>query len=180
MENIPIGQIRTRPVDRVNDLEQLFQLDTSLEADHVFQLQTFAGSELKLAPVKIASAVEKRFPWNSEDDCWTEGWVLEEGGCIRGFIACSREEWNRRFVIRHFYVDRAERRRGFGRRLMECALSSAHDWGARTVWAETSNVNYPGVIAYQRLGFELCGFDTTLYRGTPSEGEFALFLARDV
>lgn len=32
----------------------------------------------------------------------------------------------------------------------------------------------------RRLGFELCGLDTTLYRGTPSEGETALFLAQSL
>jgi hypothetical protein len=51
---------------------------------------------------------------------------------------------------------------------------------AVTAWAETSNVNHPGVEAYRRLGFSLCGCDATLYRGTPSEEEFALYLARPI
>jgi ribosomal protein S18 acetylase RimI-like enzyme len=45
-------------------------------------------------------------------------------------------------------------------------------------WLETSNVNLPAVRAYERLGFRLCGLDTSLYEGTPAEGEVALFLCR--
>ena len=45
---------------------------------------------------------------------------------------------------------------------------------------ETSNLNLPGVRAYERLGFQVCGLDTSLYDGTPSEGEVALFLSRSL
>ena len=175
-----MGQVRTRPLDRRNDFEQLRRLDLSLATDRMFRVEALAGSELKLVSVKLDSSVEKRFPLDLDADRWNEGWVVEEDSRIRGFVACGRSDWNRRLVIWHFYVDRTARNRGLGRRLMDCALSRARECGARTAWAETSNLNYPGVCAYQRLGFELCGFDTTLYRGTPGEGEFALFLARDV
>jgi hypothetical protein len=47
-----------------------------------------------------------------------------------------------------------------------------------TAWVETSNHNYPGIIAYQHLGFSLCGFDSTLYVGTRSAGEFGIFMSR--
>lgn len=174
-----MGHVCTRLVDRRSDFEQLRQLDFSLETDRMFHVDTSAGSALKLVSVKTTSSVKKCFPLNLDADPWSEGWVLEEDSRILGFIACSHSEWNRRCVIWHFYVDRTVRNRGLGRRLMDCALARARDWGARTAWAETSNFNYPGVCAYRRLGFELCGFDTTLYRGTPAEGEFALFLARN-
>lgn len=175
-----MGEVRTRSVDRRKDFDQLRQLDISTETDRMFRVEILPSCELKLVSVTTASSVEKRFPLDLDTDRWNEGWVVEKDGRIRGFIACDQADWNRRFVISHFYVDRTARNRGFGRRLMDCALSRAREWGARTVWAETSNINYPGVCAYQRLGFELCGFDTTLYRGTPHEGEFALFLARGV
>jgi hypothetical protein len=41
-------------------------------------------------------------------------------------------------------------------------------------------VNVPAVRAYRRLGFALCGLDTTFYRGTPAAGEVALFFTRDL
>jgi ribosomal protein S18 acetylase RimI-like enzyme len=75
-------------------------------------------------------------------------------------------------------VDAARRRRGIGRQLLETALAPAREAGARTAWVETSNLNLPGVRAYERLGFQLCGLDTSLYVGTAAEGEVALFLSR--
>jgi hypothetical protein len=34
------------------------------------------------------------------------------------------------------------------------------------------------MVAYRRLGFEICGFDTTLYRGTNDEDGLAVYMAR--
>jgi ribosomal protein S18 acetylase RimI-like enzyme len=61
---------------------------------------------------------------------------------------------------------------------MEHALEEGRRRGAVTAWAETSNRNFTGVHLYRRLGFELCGFDLSLYRGTPADAEFAVFLSR--
>jgi ribosomal protein S18 acetylase RimI-like enzyme len=93
-------------------------------------------------------------------------------------VATEHDSWNSRVVIWHLYVDASRRRRGIGRRLLETALAAAVEAGMRVAWLETSNLNVPGVRAYERLGFEICGLDTTLYTGTPAEGEIALFLAR--
>ena len=64
---------------------------------------------------------------------------------------------------------------GIGRSLMEQAIKAAGQRSARTAWVETSNVNVPGIDAYRRLGFSIFGFDLTLYGGTASEGQFAIF-----
>jgi ribosomal protein S18 acetylase RimI-like enzyme len=93
-------------------------------------------------------------------------------------VATRYEAWNRRVVIWHLYVSGEYRRRGVGGRLLETALAAAREAGARTAWLETSNLNVPAVRAYERLGFVLCGLDTTLYDGTPAEGEVALFFSR--
>ena len=65
-------------------------------------------------------------------------------------------------------------------RMMNQALEWAAQQGLLTAWVETSNTNLPGIASYRRLGFEICGFDTTLYRGTPGPNEFATYLAREV
>jgi hypothetical protein len=49
--------------------------------------------------------------------------------------------------------------------------------GASHVWLETSNVNVPGVTAYNRLGYTLCGADR-LYYGAYMPGETAIYLAK--
>lgn len=174
---LPIDGVLTRAVDLRKDIDTLRRLDTSVESDRIFRIEDSRGG-LHLTSVKLAAPIEKRFPLTLGADSWTDGWVIEENGHLRGFIACGYSGWNKRILIWHFYVDQPQRRRGFGRQLMDCALSRGREWGARTAWAETSNVNYPGVVAYQRLGFQICGFDTTLYRGTANEAEFGLFLAR--
>jgi hypothetical protein len=36
----------------------------------------------------------------------------------------------------------------------------------------------PGIAAYARLGYTLCGADTTLYEATATDDELAVFLSR--
>jgi len=107
---------------------------------------------------------------------WDRGWLAEVGQKATGFIATAYEPWNRRTVIWHFYVSPEYRRRGLGRRLLDVALSDGVSRGAVSAWLETSNLNVPGIDAYRRFGFELCGVDVSLYEGTEAEGEVALFL----
>jgi ribosomal protein S18 acetylase RimI-like enzyme len=77
-------------------------------------------------------------------------------------------------------VSPGHRGRGIGRRLVDRALAAAREAGAPTAWLETTNLNLPGVRAYERLGFRLCGLGTSLYDATLAEGEVALFLCRSL
>jgi hypothetical protein len=61
---------------------------------------------------------------------------------------------------------------------MHAALEWGRRAGARTAGIETTHLNLPGIDAYHRMGFEICGFDTSLYRETPAEGEIAIYMAR--
>ena len=53
--------------------------------------------------------------------------------------------------------------------------------GLRGLWLEVTNHNLPAIRFYQRVGFELCGVDTSLYdpEGDAS-GECALFFFRPI
>ncbi|MFG2866224.1 GNAT family N-acetyltransferase [Streptomyces sp. NPDC048338] len=104
--------------------------------------------------------------------------AVDSDGSLRGFVAVAHERWNRRLVVRQITVDSAHRGRGIGGELMRRALAHGRAVGARTAWLEVTSVNVPAVRAYRRMGFRLCGLDTTLYTGTASEGETALFMAR--
>ena len=162
-----------------DDLGAVQALDRELETDREFIVRR-TPDRLELVSVRLPKPHRKRFPFDPSADPWTHGFVAVEDERIRGFIATSVETWNSRLVLRHFYVDRDARRRGIGRALMQHAVAEGREAGAVTAWAETSNRNYPGVQAYARLGFALCGFDLSLYVATPAEGEFALYLARDI
>ncbi|OEJ93924.1 GNAT family N-acetyltransferase [Streptomyces thermolilacinus] len=96
---------------------------------------------------------------------------------IAGYVAAAHVPWNRRLVVEDIEVAPAHRGRGVGRGLMGCAVAFARERGAGHLWLEVSNINAPAVRAYRRMGFALCGLDTTLYEGTASEGERALYMA---
>jgi ribosomal protein S18 acetylase RimI-like enzyme len=111
-------------------------------------------------------------PWAS----WDAGWVAEDDG-VHGFATVGYEAWHQRAVLWFLYVAPAWRRRGVGRALLATAEAHARELGASHVWLETSNVNVPGVAAYERLGYALCGADR-LYYGDYLPGEIAIYLAK--
>ena len=169
-----------RPAVLPADAAGIAAIDTSVQTTNV--LAASAGSQgivLRATP----RTVTKRFSLDDLEDAerpWTNSWVAVDDAQIVGFAASGFQAWNRRLVLWHFYVDAARRGQGLGRGLMDVVLDEARAREARHVWLETSNHNPPGVLAYQALGFTLSGLDLTLYDGTPSEGEFALFLSRSV
>lgn len=168
-----------REVDRSTDACILNSLDTSFTSDFIYCVAPGKDSlELRLRPT--SSQIEKRFPLDLSQPVWDQGFVAIEEDNLCGFIATRYEPWNRRLAIVHFYVDLQHRCRGIGRRLLMQAIECSRRTGAQTAWVETSNLNHPGILAYQHLGFALCGFDLTLYQGTPSEVEFAVYLARPI
>ena len=168
-----------RAFNMETDAAAIARLDTSFSTQRIYRVER-TDDVLSLRSVPIAAAVEKHFPLDLSADAWQSGWVLVQGEEPVGFIATAAQQWNRRLVIWHFYVDRSWRQRGFGRRLIEQAVAHGAAIGMLTAWVETSNLNFPGVRAYCRLGFEICGFDESLYRSTPVHREFALFLARPI
>lgn len=169
--------VQVREFDTARDLAAVEALDTSVASDMVY-IATVAEHALSLAPVRATESRVKRFAIDMRSDASDIAYVALEQDAVRGVIALGYAAWNRRMVIREFFVDRAHRRSGIGRALMSRALVWGRDAGAVTAWLETSSRNYPGVEAYRRLGFDLCGFDLMLYAGTPVADEFALYMAR--
>jgi ribosomal protein S18 acetylase RimI-like enzyme len=107
---------------------------------------------------------------------WDRGWVADDNG-VRGFATVEYQAWHQRLVLWFFYVQPEWRRRGVGRALLERAEQYGRSCGATHVWLETSNVNVPGVAAYERLGYSLCGADRLFY-GSYMTGEMAIYLAK--
>ena len=129
------------------------------------------------APRKKTYAIADAFAfWAS----WDVGFVADDAGAIVGFAAVEYEAWHRRLVLWHLYVQPARRRSGVGRALLARAEDYGCSVGARRVWIETSNVNVPGIAAYARLGYSLCGVDTTYYDATPYEDEQAIYLSKQL
>lgn len=170
-----------RPLRLPDDRARLLALDRSFTTDRVYRIvrtpQSFALEDVPVQPF-----VSKDFPL--EDDLGA-GWVGEEGlvaeheGEIAGFAALKHHPWNRRTELGHLYVAPRWRGQGVGRALVEAVSAAALAAGMRCVWLETSTVAYPAIQFYRRIGFELCGLDTSLYDPAgPATGETALYFAR--
>ena len=164
------------------DAEQIASIDTSFTTAIIY-IPRRDGDVILLEQVTLDVPITKRFPiddLNKRDSPLEFAVVATINDRICGFIAADYQVWNRRVTIRHLYVDSRQREQGIGRALTDRAEEYGIEKGALSMWAETSSLNTPGIRAYRRLGFELCGFDTTLYQGTPAENETAIFLARPV
>jgi len=182
------NEVVVRPVRLPEDAHGVLAIDTSFTTDTVFRVVA-EHEGFRLVRTPVAPAAVKRFTIDSlsPDELaagrplareWDRAFVATQGTAVAGFIATSLRHWNRHCVIHHFYVDTPWRRSGVGRRLLAEAIAVARQAGMARLWLETSSLNVPGVDAYRRLGFELCGLDTSLYAELPTSNETALFLSR--
>ncbi|MEV5986370.1 GNAT family N-acetyltransferase [Streptomyces sp. NPDC052051] len=150
-------------------------------SDAVFEV---AGSEdgFTIRPVRLDPPVHKVFPDDEpKSDEASEGgrrFVALDGELVCGYVDMEYEPWNRRLVIADIEVAGPYQGQGIGRTLMSHALGWARERGAGHVWLEVTSINVPAIRAYQGMGFTFCGLDTSLYRGTESERETALYMSR--
>ena len=170
--------ITIRELDRATDRRGVEAIDTTFETSSVFDLVT-TERRIELVERPLAKPLAKRYSIGEVFAAWARwdtGWVAHDGD-IRGFAAVGYEPWHERLVLWFLYVQPAWRRRGVGRALLERVEAHGRDVGATHVWLETSNVNVPGVAAYNRLAYTLCGADR-LYYGSYMPGESAIYLAK--
>ncbi|HEX4416854.1 MAG TPA: GNAT family N-acetyltransferase [Kofleriaceae bacterium] len=177
-------ELTIRALDRARDRRGVEAIDTAFETDVVFDLVTTAR-RLELVERRLARPLIKRYEigeifaaWSR----WDRGWVAEEatGGArptIRGVAVVEYEPWHTRLILWFLYIDPAWRRHGVGRALLAEAEAYGRSEGASHAWLETSSVNVPGVAAYERLGYSLCGADRLFY-GDYMPGEVAIYLAK--
>ena len=168
-----------RELDRSRDRRGVEAIDTSFETTTVFELASGART-IELVERPLATPLVKRYSiaevfagWAR----WDRGWVAEDGGGVRGFATVEYEAWHQRLILWFLYIAPAWRRRGVGRGLLARVEDHGRELGATHVWLETSNVNVPGVRAYERLGYSLCGADR-LYYGAYMPGESAVYFAK--
>ncbi|OSY43874.1 GNAT family N-acetyltransferase [Streptomyces platensis] len=173
---------------RPPDTPAMEALDGSFTTRTIFHVAaTEDGFALQEIPVD--PPLHKAFPAGDSDADADDGLTTEEDpnsrtfvavgpdGCLAGFAAVSYAPWNRRLAIEDIEVAPAHRSQGLGRALMAHAADFARERGAGHIWLEVTNINAPAIHAYRRMGFTFCGLDTTLYDGTPSSGERALYMS---
>ncbi|MCA1189054.1 MULTISPECIES: GNAT family N-acetyltransferase [unclassified Saccharopolyspora] len=158
-------------------------IDGSFTTNTIFEV---SGDEdgFRLREIPVSPPINKVFPADAEEDDEDDDPVrfvcVDSAGAVCGFIDLEHESWNGRMTISDVEISPEQRGRGIGRVLVNLAIGHARELRARTLWLEVTNINAPAINAYRRLGFTLCGLDTSLYRGTASEGETALFMSRDL
>ncbi|MFB7403446.1 GNAT family N-acetyltransferase [Streptomyces rubiginosohelvolus] len=161
-------------------------LDGSFTTATIFHVET-AENGFTLREIPVDPPLTKVFPAD-EDVSADEGDQELQGdptflavapdGSLAGFVSVSYARWNRRFTIEDIEVAPGHRGRGVGRALMSRAEEFARERGAGHIWLEVTNINAPAIHAYRRMGFALCGLDTSLYEFTASAGEYALYLSK--
>lgn len=175
--------ISIRALEWPSDRDAVLAIDTSVILDQVYRLKR-EGNSFTLEVVEQSPPKTKRYDLAGEEDsiagaAWAR--VALHSGKIVGVATMNFAAWNRRARLEHLYVDKLVRGQGVGRRLVEAALAEAKAAEMRCLWVETQTINAPAVEFYQHLGFQWCGFDTSLYDSAyivPSEE--AIFFARDV
>ncbi|MFD4004391.1 GNAT family N-acetyltransferase [Streptomyces rubiginosohelvolus] len=163
-------------------------LDGSFTTATIFHVET-AENGFTLRETAVDPPLTKVFPDDEdEDDSANEGdqelqgdptfLALAPDGSLAGFVSVAYARWNRRLTIEDIEVAPDHRGRGVGRALMSRAEEFAREHGAGHIWLEVTNINAPAIHAYCRMGFALCGLDTSLYEFTASAGEYALYLSK--
>jgi len=167
-----------RPLDKKRDRSAVEAIDTSFETSSVFDVVTTARA-IELVERALPAPISKRYSIGEVFAAWARwdhGWVADDDG-VRGFATAEYEAWHQRLNLWFLYIAPAWRRRGVGRALLAEVEAHGRRLGASHVWLETSNVNVPGVAAYERLGYALCGADRTYY-GAYMPGETAIYLTK--
>ena len=175
-----MATIRAFELER--DRAGVLALETAFETRGVYDVVS-AARELRLVERALETPLVKRFSIAEAFAAWAQwkvAFVAEDAAAgIVGFAAVTYEAWHRRLVLWHLYVAPEARRSGIGRALLVAVEAYGTKRGARRVWLETSSVNVPGIAAYERLGYALCGLDTTYYDAY-APGEIALYLAKPI
>jgi ribosomal protein S18 acetylase RimI-like enzyme len=169
--------VSVRPAKWSIDSDRIRAIDTSFTTDRVYRFGREKGGFGFALPLLTRAPLTKSYPL-PESDPGEGTFVAEIDGEIVGFAQVDPPEWNGRAAVPHLYVSARHRGRGLGGALVEALAEHAHAAGARCLWLETQNVNYPAIQFYLATGFYLCGLDESFYDPIENPGEFPLFFSR--
>ncbi|KAA8652493.1 GNAT family N-acetyltransferase [Aspergillus tanneri] len=184
---------------RPDDQPILSTIDSSFNTDRIFQVKfdspcpisAMMGLGVQLESIQLDRPLHKSFPdeedSDEDDDDAQDNFTIivedihsssgEASSKVAGFISAKFSSWNSRLIVTDIEIEPAYRRRGIGPTLVQFAESiGVARYLVRHVWLEVSNVNYPAIQSYLKMGFKVAGLDVSMYVGTESEGEFPIFM----
>lgn len=175
--------ITIRKMNRRADRRGVEAIDTSFATTSVYDV-VVGARRIEIVERALPAPRVKRYPiadafapWCTWDTAFV---ACDADGSLVGFAAVEYEAWHARLVLWHLYVAPRSRRTGVGRALLARCEDHGRSHGARRIWLETSNVNVPGIAAYERLGYAVCGLDHTVYDTLPYADETAIYLAKSL
>ena len=177
-----VTAITIREIDAERDHLLLERFDGSFTTDRIYVL-SIEGLSARFEEKILDRAITKRYDLSGMRAAVDESSLAlaaGDGTAIEGLITVKFERWNRRLWITHLYVGPSKRGAGIGSRLIAEAERFARRSGARGMWLETQNFNYPAIQFYLRRGFRFCGFDESLYDPEVVPGETAIYFSRDL
>ncbi|MEP6902342.1 MAG: GNAT family N-acetyltransferase [Actinomycetota bacterium] len=171
----------TRKIQRELDGKCLSVFDASFSTEYVYRV-TVNEMAVEITEEKLAAAFQKAYPFEfikKDIDEADYAVVAEIEETIAGFASVKYEDWNNRARLTGIFVAPESKGKGIGRALVESVIDFAKTKSARCLFVETQNVNYPAIRFYRKLGFEFCGFDSTLYNPAEvSAGEIAFYFCK--
>lgn len=169
-----------RTINWHRDGAAIRSIDTSFTTDRVYVLKRM-GLCFSLIEEVCVPPITKSYEIASAegDSAILIAIAAYEGDAIHGLAIVKEEAWNRRALITDFYLSPIARGQGLGRKMMEAVYERVASANVRVLWVETQNVNLPAIKFYRSVGFEVCGFDSSLY-DIPLSAEVALYLAKSI
>jgi ribosomal protein S18 acetylase RimI-like enzyme len=125
-----------------------------------------SGWNVSLSLAPFEAPVTKGFDSNLFEPHWLDAsaFGIEDNGKIVAFLEVDREKWSNRLRITNLLVeDRSNRRKGYGRLLIDKAKELARNEGFRAIILETQTCNDGAIGFYLSQGFVYCGMDISCY-----------------
>jgi hypothetical protein len=122
LKNRGLRMIELRDAQLPADANAILQLDTSFST-HAIYVVDQSPTGILLREIELAQPLTKRFPLDDlkdENRSWDFAQLAVDGGRVCGFAAAAYQEWNRRLIVSHLYVDGPDRNRGIASRSMAC------------------------------------------------------------
>lgn len=129
--------------------------------------------EWKIADNEVIEALERecfKTPWTREmlDGSFTlnnfAGFIADENGSIAGYIGVIYDEWDGEIL--NVAVRESERKKGYGKALMQTALDFLTEKGKENVFLEVRRGNVVAQNLYYSLGFTKIGERKKYYENT--------------
>ncbi len=102
-----------------------------------------------------------------------------EDNKLVGVLIAEYRKWNNSLWIAEIVVAENCRGKGIGSTLMDDLIHIANEDQIRVIGLETQSINLPAISFYRKKGFEVDGFDLSMYSNDDIEKkEIALFMKK--